>query len=288
MSILNNITRGPVIRPPRMIIVGEPKIGKSTWAAQAANPVILPIRGEEGVDAIDAAKFPTAQSYADALGALTALREEPHDYKTVVIDSVSALEPLLWEETCKRLAISSIESPGFAKGYVEALAEWRQILDLLDALRTERGMTSILIGHAKVRTVSTPETEPFDSWVIDLDGRAAALLSRWSDFVGFAGRQLRVRHTDLAKANSKHGDTSAERIATDTGARFLFTQRTATHPGGGRGVYGRLPEYLPLDMGAFRNAVAAVIKTDKAAREAAQNAAKTAQNETTETKEETK
>lgn len=287
MSMLQNIVRGPVIRPPRMIIVGEPKVGKSTWAAQAAKPVILPIRGEEGVDAIDAAKLPTAQTFADVLAALTELRTEAHDFKTVVLDSVSALEPIAWDETKRRNNWQSIEQ-GYAKGYIEALTEWRQILALLDALRTERGMTSILIGHAKIRTVSTPETEPFDAWTIDLDARASALLSRWADFVGFAGRQLRVRHTDAAKAQSKHGDTSAERIATDTGARYLFTQRTATHPGGGRGVYGRLPEYLPLDMGAFRAAVAAVIKADKAAREAAQNAAQTAQTESAETKEETK
>ena len=279
--ILAAITRGPVIRPPRLIIVGEPKIGKSTWAAQAAAPVILPVKGEEGVDAIDAAKLPTARTFADALAALSALREEPHDFKTVVIDSVSALEPLLWDETCRRNQWQSIEQ-GYARGYIEALTEWRHVLDLLDALRTERGMTSIIIGHAKIRTVSTPETEPFDAWAIDLDGRAAALLSRWADFVGFAGRQLRVRHTDLAKANSKHGDTSAERVAMDSGERYLFTQRTATHPGGGRGAYGRLPDALPLDMAAFRAAVKAVFDADKAARDSAQNA-QTESNETTNT-----
>ena len=86
----------------------------------------------------------------------------------------------------------------------------------------------------------------------------------------------------MAKANSKHGDTSAERVAMDNGERYLFTKRTATHPGGGRGAYGRLPDALPLDMGAFRAAVKAVFDADKAAREAAQNA-QTESNETTNT-----
>jgi len=34
----------------------------------------------------------------------------------------------------------------------------------------------------------------------------------------------------------------------------LFTQKRPGHPGGGRGVYGRLPYKLPLSWEAFTNA----------------------------------
>ncbi len=248
---LPNITHGPQRRPPRIIILGEPKLGKSTWASQSAAPIFIPVKGEEGIDALDVDKFPVANSFEEVVADLDMLSAEQHQYKTIVIDSASALEPLVWKSTVAAHADKgqkNIEDFGFAKGYIFALDEWRKVMERLDVLRA-RGMTSIIIGHARSKTVMTPDTEPYDSWVWDIHDKAASLFYRWADFIGFAGRVVSVTHGDRKDS------------ATDLG-RWLFTQRSATHPCGGRGAYGHLPERIELSFPAFRAAYVAAEKAD--------------------------
>ena len=60
-----SITKGIVDRPPRILLHGVEKIGKSTFASQFPNAIILPIKGEEGIDALDVASFPVINSYTD-------------------------------------------------------------------------------------------------------------------------------------------------------------------------------------------------------------------------------
>ena len=67
--------------------------------------------------------------------AITALGSENHDYRTVVLDSVDALEPLVWAATCFAHGWGSIESPGYGRGYVEADSAWLDVLAALDWLR---------------------------------------------------------------------------------------------------------------------------------------------------------
>ena len=98
---LTSIKKGVEHKAPRMILLGVEKIGKSTFAAGADNPIFLPIKGEEGVDDLDVAKFPPAETFDDVLAAVTTLIKDEHEYKTFIIDSVSALEPVIWAKLCE-------------------------------------------------------------------------------------------------------------------------------------------------------------------------------------------
>ncbi|MTV47111.1 AAA family ATPase, partial [Streptococcus pneumoniae] len=87
-------------RPPRVILCGVSKIGKSTFACQSNKPVVISVKGEEGIDDFDVAKFPVSQSFDDILSWIGWLAENEHDHKTVVIDSLTTLEPLVWDLVC--------------------------------------------------------------------------------------------------------------------------------------------------------------------------------------------
>ena len=87
-------------RPKRVVVLGTPKVGKSTIASESPNPVFIPIKGEEGIDEIDVQSFPIAENYDDIISAIGTLYKEQHDYKTVVIDSISTCEPIIWDHTC--------------------------------------------------------------------------------------------------------------------------------------------------------------------------------------------
>ena len=145
MSMLESITRGRESKPPRLLVYGQEGTGKSTFAAGARSPVF--VQTEDGLGEIDTAKFPLAKKFEEVTDALTALRDEPHDFQTVVVDSADWLERLVWDRVCRDFGVRSIEKAdgGYGKGYVHALTHWRQLVDLLNDLRDRRGMIAILI-----------------------------------------------------------------------------------------------------------------------------------------------
>lgn len=257
---LKSITRGAQLKAPRMILLGVEKIGKSTFAAGSDNPVFLPIKQEEGVDAIDVPKFPTAMTFDDVMQAMRTLYKEEHEFGTVVIDSASALEPVIWEAVCKEAQCDSIEKVGggYGKGYTEAMTKWRQLMTALDALRSDKKMASILIGHVKVKRFDDPLGESYDQYQFDIHEKAANALFRWADAIGFANTKTAVKKEDSGFGKEK------KRGIDVTGSRYLFTRKTPAHPGGGRGVYGQLPYELPLSWEAYKAAISnAATETNK-------------------------
>lgn len=259
---LNSIKRGAEIRPPRVVLLGVEKIGKSTMAAGADNPIFIPIKQEEGIDDLDVARFPVAENFNQVISALRSLYKEKHDFKTVVIDSASALEPVIWEHTCEVEQVKSIEKVGggFSKGYTEALTYWSQLTHALDRLRADKGMAAILIGHVKVKMFNNPLGESFDQYQFDIHDKAANQIVRWADSILFANTKTFTKAEDV-------GFGKKQKRGLDTGQRFVFTQKTPGHPGGGRGVFGRIPYELPLSWDAFREAVKNQIQAEKEEKE---------------------
>ena len=246
---LSSIKKGVQHKAPRIVLLGVEKIGKSTFAAGSDNPIFLPIKGEEGVDDLDVAKFPRAETFDDVLAAVRTLIKEDHEFKTFIIDSVSALEPVIWAKLCEDDNVDSIElyQKGFGKGYTAAANKMRDLMEGLDRLRSN-GISVILIGHVKVKRFDDPLGASFDQYQFYLNERIQLALQRWADSILFANSETIVKTEDVGfKKEKKTGKDL-------TGARYLFTQKRPGHPGGGRGVYGRLPYKLPLSWEAFTNA----------------------------------
>ena len=106
MTTLSRIQRGRQAMPPRVLLYGTEGIGKSTFGSQAPKPVF--IQTEDGLDEIDTDKFPLATSYEQVVAALADLRNEQHDYETVVIDSLDWLERLVFDKLCAEHNTASI------------------------------------------------------------------------------------------------------------------------------------------------------------------------------------
>ena len=168
---LSDIKTEQVFNPPRMVLVGVEKVGKSTFAAGAKNPIFCPIKGEEGIDFLNVPKFPTITSYKELCQSVKTLLDEKHDYKTLVIDSISALEPLIWQYVCEKEGADSIEKVGggYGKGYTAACDVWRALMDFLDKLRIEKKMTILLIGHVIVKSFTDPINNNYDQYIIDIN-----------------------------------------------------------------------------------------------------------------------
>ena len=245
MSMLAQVQRGRIAKPPRILLYGVEGIGKSTFGAQAPNPIF--IQTEDGLDEIDCDKFPLATTYEDVAEALVELRREEHGYETVVIDSLDWLERLAWDKLCLENGVNSIEKVdgGYAKGYTHALTYWREIIDHLNVLRNGRGMVVLLIAHSKVERFEDPESSPYDRFAPRLHKHAAALVSEWCDAVLFATRRIRTQSED-AGFNRKR--TIAHAIGKDGGERIL---RCVGGPSCvAKNRYG-ITDELPLSWAAF-------------------------------------
>ena len=110
---LSQLTRANQPKPPRITIHGVAGVGKTTFAAQAYKPVF--IQTEDGLGTLNANHFPLARTFEEVLDALAALYTEEHDFKTVVIDSVDWLEPLIWGKACRDNGWASIEDAGYSR-----------------------------------------------------------------------------------------------------------------------------------------------------------------------------
>lgn len=269
---LASLSAEAVIKAPRILLLGVEKIGKTTFACGARvedgqlvevglnKPVVIPVRGEEGADEFAVAKFPTAQSFDDVLSAISSLYTEEHAFETVVIDSASALEPLIHDKVCADYKATSIEEVlgGYGKGFGEAMKYWRGLTNGLDALRNSKDMRSIIVGHIKIKGIKNPGTDAYDAFQFDINERASQMLLKWADLILFANSKITVRKEDVG-----FNKTKARAVDAAGGQRFLYTQKHPAYPAGGRGVLGRLPNEIPLDWATFQDAVASAYKTQQ-------------------------
>ncbi|MEY2655977.1 MAG: hypothetical protein RLZZ524_3005 [Pseudomonadota bacterium] len=230
-------------KPPRIIIHGDPGVGKTTFAACAPSPVIL--QTEDGLGNLDVTAFPLAKKFEDVLDAIGSLYTEPHEFGTLVVDSLDWLEPLVWDKVCRESKVDSIEKLGYGKGYVEALTYWRQFYDGITALRDSRGMVVIMTAHSQIIHVEDPSLPAYDSHDLKLHKRAAALAEEFADVILYAAVQTNTV-TEDAGFNSKRVR------ATTTGARVMHTVGQPAFLAKNR--YS-LPSPLPLAWEAFAGAM---------------------------------
>jgi hypothetical protein len=227
------------------MVYGQEGVGKSTLGASAPDAIF--IQTEDGLGEINCHKFPLAKSFDEVLAELTALRDEDHKYKTVVIDSADWLERLIWDRVCSDFGVRSIEKAdgGYGKGYVHAVGYWRTVVSMLDELRNKRGMIVIIIAHSKVERFEDPENTAYDRYSPRLHKAATGLLCEWADAVMFATKRFRVNKENAGFAGERG---IAAPIGSNGGERIL---RTVGGPACiAKNRFG-LPGEIPLSWEAF-------------------------------------
>lgn len=218
-GLLATVKKGREQRPPKLLLYGIPGIGKSTFASKMPDPIF--IQTEDGVGEIDCAKFPLAESFTHVLDQLASLYSEPHEYRTVVIDTLDWLEKLVWKSCCERHHVKNIEdvAGGYAKGYTYCLEEWAEITRRLDVLH-DRGMLVCLLAHCKVERFEDPENPSYDRYSPRLNKHAAAIFVEWASAVLFATRKISTRKE---KGGFNKERAIASGVGNDGGERVLRT-----------------------------------------------------------------
>jgi hypothetical protein len=254
MIDLSAILKSRQIGPPRVMVYGPHGLGKTTFGASAPKPIF--ILTEDGLGLLDVPHFPIAQSQRDVIDAISALYSEEHDYQTVVIDSLDWLENLIWADINAKYDAKEL---AYGKGAVIAADCWRHILEGLTALRNDKGMAVILLGHSAIKRFDSPEVEPFERYQPKLQDRSSALIQEWCDAVLFANYKTIVQKADV-------GFNNTVRRGITTGERLLHTTERPAHYAKNR---FSLPDTLPLSWAAFQNAVDASVSPKQPAAQAA-------------------
>ena len=240
---LSSLKKTGVARPPRIVVYGTHGIGKSTFAAQAPNPVF--IQTEEGLDAINVDAFPRCQKFEDILECIGVLASEKHEFNTVVIDSADWAEQLVHKRVAKDNNVATIDAIGYGRGYKAATDYWKQILEGLDHLRSAKNMQVVLLAHTQVKRFDDPLADPYDRYQLDLHHGSASLISEWCDILMFANQQYSTVKSDV-------GFNQKITRAVGNGNRVLYTQE---RPGWQAKSRWPLPDQLPLDYAKFAEAL---------------------------------
>jgi len=261
--------------PPRGLIHGGEKIGKSTFCSQATKPWFLPTEsGLVGIDAqmivpnvpvFDDQGKPVLEAdgetqkmkpknrlenWTEFEAALSFCEQNMHTgaYETLVLDSADWLEKIIHDEIVNTDQYNNMAEArgGYGKAYLEAENWWRHILSRLDAIN-QAGIMVLIICHSKAIEFNNPLTEPYDIWELKLHTTkkgtgALELLKEWADFIGFAAKDLKTRKTDSEEGGNRS-------IVIDK--RWLHLESTAGFVAGNR--YG-LPNKVELNMNAFMDA----------------------------------
>lgn len=232
LPLLSQVSKGKIKKPHRILVFGPDGVGKSTFASDAPNPIF--IGSEDGTANLDVHRFPKPNSYNEVMQMVLELIGKEHKYKTLVIDSLDWLEPLVWQHVCTNHKKESIEEVGggYGKGYVEAQNEWRKLMNTIQGLQEQKNMNLICIAHAQVKAFVDPtKNATYDRYILKLNEKAAALWREFVDSVLFANFEVFVKNTDDRKAKA-YGD----------GARYMFTERRPAFDAKNRaGLLFRLP-----------------------------------------------
>lgn len=190
MSILDSIKQ-PDDRPVICTITGDSGIGKTSLSATFPKPIF--IRIEDGIQSIPKAQrpaaFPIAQTADNLWEQLTALIKDKHDYKTLVIDSVTQLDTLLIQHIVdtdpKQPRTIAQALGGYGAGFQALSGLHGRVRKAAGILNEQRGMHIVFIAHAETTTIELPDSEPYTRYDIRLQKKSMSHYVDNVDLVGF-------------------------------------------------------------------------------------------------------
>lgn len=223
MSTLDSISTpedGPIIAT----ITGDSGMGKTSLAATFPNPIV--IRAEDGLQAIPLADrpdaFPLLHSPSELWEQITALIKEDHKYKTLIIDSVTALERLFIQHVIdsdpKKPKSINQAMGGYGAGLSAVATMHQRVRKACGILRDTKGMNIVFIAHADTETMELPDQDPYTRYSLRLGKKSVPPYLDDSDLVGFIKLETFLR-----------GGEDERKKAISDGTRLLVTYVTAAN-----------------------------------------------------------
>jgi len=194
----------------RILIHGEPKIGKSTFCSQFPRALFLDT--ENGLIALRASKI-IISNWLQFRGAINDILSETHIYETIIVDTIDNAWLFCQQFYCKKAGIDYEGDQGYGKGFSMVMREFRDAINMLitspyGLVMTSHSCDREIDDGVKKRTKTVPS----------LSGKPREFITGSSTIIGYACLEKRERR--------------------------LYCQPTGAFEAGDR--TGRLPESIPL------------------------------------------
>lgn len=228
MSILNTVTKATP-KPPMITLIGHKGTGKTSLAGLFPKAII--IRAEDGAtvfeswdEEVQPALLPPLgkKPYSETIAIITELLTQEHDFKTLVIDSITALNLLFEKEICTKYDVTNVADAagGFHKGYLE-VANWHMdVIRGCDALR-KKGIAIVFLGHSIISKIknSPDESSEYAVWGLDMYAKSANVYLNNCDAVYYLTKEKFITGAET----NKKGQTTKFGRVTESGERILIT-----------------------------------------------------------------
>lgn len=229
-------TSKPKQEAPIITIVATPGAGKTTLAALFPSPVFIQAEAITAVfdswdedakpDAFD--ELPRANAARKTstketlLNHLRDLIKEDHQYKTLVVDSITSLHALFEHEVCENYGVDNVANAagGFHKGYLVVAEMHSEIVNACKVLRKQKGMTIIFLAHSGIKKMKNrPDAEEYTVYSLDMHEASISTYINLSDAV------IYIRNEEFVKGNEtdKKGQITKFGKIVQTGQRVLVT-----------------------------------------------------------------
>lgn len=220
-SILDGADEGIIKEPLIMTICGEAGSGKTSLASTFPNPYIIRSQGEalpRDLEQRPKGLAPAGGKLAkkgdatvwdetELFDQLMALLRDEHDFKTLIIDSITGFEDLFVKnildvQPAKQKTMNAAGN-GYASEWETVKGKHGRIRNAAELLRSRKGMHVIFIAHVDVADIDLPDSEPFNKYVLQLHKKTSPLYINNVDVIGFLRQDTFVK--DDGKAVTSNG-----------------------------------------------------------------------------------
>lgn len=225
--------------PLRMCIYGTEGWGKTTLCSMFPHPVFIDL--EDGSKRLDVNRLPQPYDWLSFMSLLDMVKRNAGDLSTLIIDTADAAELLATKKVLDDHDITSLETPGWGKGYQWVAELFQEMLDKLQEI-VQLGVNVVLVSHAVQRKIERPDQlASYDHYELSLMRRDVKPVTQWVDELYFCDFEV-----DLISPSDK---SSSKKVKARGGQRVIYTNHTPSWDGKSR---CELPDRMVFDGEAVK------------------------------------
>lgn len=210
MSIVDKIKQSGSGLPPLMVLYAVEGFGKSTIGSQANDALVIMPKQERGLETlldrglVDPVDNVVVDTYPEFKGLIHELLTTEHGYKSVVIDTFNILvqEMLYGWVLDTQFGGDPQQYKSWGNGKAALNKEISELMMLVGALR-EKGITPVLLMHAKVTRFSQPGVGDYNRYQPYMDDSIWDAVKKAADLVLFGNFKVDVDQQGKASGGKR-------------------------------------------------------------------------------------